>query len=59
MFAGREKIVSHSSCRTSAILKYFSPLSLDAKQFSETPDDPFITIDSQAAAEFNLCYFHR
>ena len=26
MFAGRVKIVSHSSCRTSAILKYFCPL---------------------------------
>ena len=27
MFAGRVKIVSHSSCRTSAVLKYFCPLS--------------------------------
>ena len=26
VFAGRAKIVSHSSCRTSAILKYFCPL---------------------------------
>ena len=26
MYAGRVKIVSHSSCRTSAILKYFCPL---------------------------------
>ena len=26
MFAGRVKIVSHSSCRASAILKYFCPL---------------------------------
>ena len=26
MFAGRVKIVNHSSCRTSAILKYFCPL---------------------------------
>ena len=25
VFAGRVKIVSHSSCRTSAILKYFCP----------------------------------
>ena len=25
MFAGRVKIVSHPSCRTSAILKYFCP----------------------------------
>ena len=25
-FAGRVKIVIHSSCRTSAILKYFCPL---------------------------------
>ena len=25
MFAGQVKIVSHSSCRTSAILKYLSP----------------------------------
>ena len=25
-FAGRVKVVSHSSCRTSAILKYFCPL---------------------------------
>ena len=26
MFAGQVNIVSHSSCRTSAILKYFCPL---------------------------------
>ena len=26
MFAGRVKILSHSSCRASAILKYFCPL---------------------------------
>ena len=26
VFAGRVKIVSHSTCRTSAILKYFCPL---------------------------------
>ena len=26
VFAGRVKIVSHSSCRTSTILKYFCPL---------------------------------
>ena len=26
VFAGQAKIVSHSSCRTSAILKYFCPL---------------------------------
>ena len=26
VFAGQVKIVSHSSCRTSAILKYFCPL---------------------------------
>ena len=26
LFAGQVKIVSHSSCRTSAILKYFCPL---------------------------------
>ena len=26
VFAGLVKVVSHSSCRTSAILKYFSPL---------------------------------
>ena len=25
VFAGRVKLVSHSSCRTSAILKYFVP----------------------------------
>ena len=28
VFAGRVKIVSHSSCRTSIILKYFCPLLL-------------------------------
>ena len=28
VFAGRVKIVSHSSCRTSAIFKYFCPLGL-------------------------------
>ena len=26
VFAGRVKVLSHSSCRTSAILKYFYPL---------------------------------
>ena len=26
VFAGRVKVVSHSSCRTSAIFKYFCPL---------------------------------
>ena len=26
VFAGQVKIVSHSSCRTSVILKYFCPL---------------------------------
>ena len=25
VFAGRVKLVSHSSCRTSAVLKYFVP----------------------------------
>ena len=30
MFAGRVRIVSHLSCRTSAILKYFCPLRLYA-----------------------------
>ena len=29
MFAGRVKIVGHSSCRTGAILKYFCPLGMD------------------------------
>ena len=29
VFAGRVKIVSHSSCRTSAIFKYFFPLDMD------------------------------
>ena len=29
VFAGQVKIVSHSSCRTSAILKYFCPLCLN------------------------------
>ena len=28
VFAGQVKILSHSSCRTSAILKYFCPLML-------------------------------
>ena len=26
VFAGQDKILSHSSCRTSALLKYFCPL---------------------------------
>ena len=30
MFAGRVKVVSHSSCRTSAIFKYFCPLARNA-----------------------------
>ena len=29
VFAGRVKIVSHSSCRTSTILKYFCPLTAE------------------------------
>ena len=29
VFAGQMKIVSHSSCRTSAILKYFCPLQME------------------------------
>ena len=28
VFAGQVKIVSHSSCRTNAILKYFCPLNM-------------------------------
>ena len=32
VFAGRVKTVSHSSCRTSAILKYLSPV--DALNFN-------------------------
>ena len=31
VFAGRVKIVSHSSCRTVAILKYFCPLHVNSK----------------------------
>ena len=31
VFAGREKIVSHSSCRTSALLGYFCPLTLNTR----------------------------
>ena len=34
VFAGRVKIVSHSSCRTSAILKYICPLLVYAKKVS-------------------------
>ena len=30
-FAGRVKVASHSSCRTSAIFKYFCPLSFMLK----------------------------
>ena len=32
VFAERVKIVSHSSCRTSAIFEYFCPLLRDVKQ---------------------------
>ena len=38
-FAGQVKVVSHSSCRTSAIFKYFCPLHYGEslyKQFKET-----------------------
>ena len=31
-FAGRVKIVSHSSCRTSAIFKYFVPWNICSRQ---------------------------
>ena len=37
VFAGQVKIVSHSSCRTSAILKYFCPLGYFGKH--EDPDE--------------------
>ena len=33
VFAGRVKIVSHSSCRTSVILKYFCPLHMSHFSF--------------------------
>ena len=33
MFAGRVKIVSHSSCRASAILRYFCPLEASGSAF--------------------------
>ena len=36
VFAGRVKIVSHLSCRTSAILKYFCPLLIFASSFTLT-----------------------
>ena len=32
MFAGRMKVVSHSSCRTSAIFKYFCPLNVNISE---------------------------
>ena len=40
-FAGQLKIVSHSSCRTSAILKYFCPLiqKVEFKDFSRPLGD--------------------
>ena len=37
VFAGRVKIVSHSSCRTSAMFKYFCPLTLYSKTCVERP----------------------
>ena len=33
VFAGQVKIVSHSSCRTSATFKYFCPLNYIAQKF--------------------------
>ena len=36
VFAGRVKIVSHSSCRTSATLKYFCPLDNSSNKVSES-----------------------
>ena len=41
VFAGRVKIVSHSACRTSAILKYFCPLE---KCVVKCTDHPNMTI---------------
>ena len=38
MFAGRVKIVNHSSCRTSKILKYFCPLYLQTEKVLEEED---------------------
>ena len=35
VFAGRVKIVSHSSCRTSAIFKYFCPLSCNDRHLCQ------------------------
>ena len=36
VFAGRVKIVSHLSCRTSAILKYFCPLGFKFDNYNGT-----------------------
>ena len=40
LFAGRVKVVSHSSCRTCAIFKYFCPLhTSDTNQLTESESD--------------------
>ena len=36
VFAGQVKILSRSSCRTSAILKYFCPLNISFGRIKET-----------------------
>ena len=42
-FAGRVKIVSHSSCRTSAILIYFCPLYREVDITYKTPQKSLLS----------------
>ena len=46
VFEGRVKIVSHSPCRTSAILKYFCPLRADIFQMANFHNQRAITTES-------------
>ena len=64
VFAGRVKIVSHLSCRTSTILKYFCPLIPDQTAPQEQSDlglhfEPFhhiLDISSHGYTRNILCY---
>ena len=52
VFAGRVKIVSHSSCRISATLKYFCPLTMELKWLDATEGGLVVPV---GADKFLLC----
>ena len=47
VFPGQVNIVSNTSCRTSAILKYFCPLLIGSRHFKHVSLVPFSSIPSK------------